>query len=104
MLNNILPDGVTIVDTPGMRELGMCDAEEGIDDTFAYIVELESRCKFKDCRHNTEPGCAIKAAIEAGSLTVQRYELYRRLKNESERNFNRKAVALKRRQINKKKR
>lgn len=99
-----LPDGVTIIDTPGMRELGMCDAEEGIDDTFADIVELESRCKFKDCRHNTEPGCAIKAAIEAGSLTVQRYELYRGLKNESERNFNRKAVALKRRQINKKKR
>lgn len=100
----MLPNGVTIVDTPGMRELGMCDAKEGIDDTFADIVELESCCKFKDCRHNTEPGCAIKTAIADGSLSAQRYELYRGLKNESERNFNRKAVALKRRQINKKKR
>ena len=96
----MLPNEVTIVDTPGMRELGMCDVEEGIDDTFADIVELEKCCKFRDCHHNTEPGCAIKAAIADGSLSAERYELYRGLKSESERNFNRKAVAIKRRQIN----
>lgn len=73
---------------------------EGIDDTFADIVEIEKCCKFRDCHHNTEPGCAIKAAITDGSLSAERYELYRGLKSESERNFNRKAVAIKRRQIN----
>lgn len=96
-----LPNGVTIVDTPGMRELGMCDVEEGIEDTFADIVELEGCCRFSDCKHKTEPGCAIKAAIADGSLSVERYELYKGLKAESQRNFDRKAVALKRRQINK---
>lgn len=97
----VLSNGVTIVDTPGMRELGMCDVEDGIEDTFADIVELEGCCKFSDCKHKSEPGCAIKAAIADGRLTQERYELYRGLKNESERNFNRKVVALKRRQINK---
>ena len=96
-----LPNGVTIVDTPGMREIGMCDVGEGLDDTFADIVELESCCKFSDCRHETEPGCAIKAAIADGRLSAERYELYKSLKNESARNFDRKAVAVKRRQINK---
>ena len=96
-----LPNGVTIVDTPGMRELGMCDVEEGIEDAFADIVELEGCCRFSDCKHKTEPGCAIKAAIADGSLSVERYELYKGLKAESQRNFDRKAVALKRRQINK---
>lgn len=96
-----LPNGVTIVDTPGMREIGMCDVEEGLDDTFADIVELEGCCKFSDCRHETEPGCAIKAAIADGRLSAERYELYKSLKNESARNFDRKAVAVKRRQINK---
>lgn len=99
-----LPNGVTIVDIPGMREIGMCDVEEGLDDTFADIVELESCCKFSDCRHETEPGCAIKAAIADGRLSTERYELYKSLKNESARNFDRKAVALKRREIKKSRR
>ena len=64
-------------------------------------MELESCCKFSDCRHETEPGCAIKAAIADGRLSAERYELYKSLKNESARNFDRKAVDVKRRQINK---
>ena len=87
-----------------MREIGMCDVEEGLEDTFADIVELEGCCKFRDCRHETEPGCAIKAAIADGSLSAERYELYKSLKNESARNFDRKAVALKRREIKKNRR
>lgn len=66
-----------------MRELGMCDMDQGIDDTFSDIAELEACCKFSDCRHETEPGCAIRAAIADGILSRDRYELYRSLHEES---------------------
>jgi len=82
-----LPDGVTIIDTPGMREVGMANVQEGIDDTFSDIVELESRCRFSNCRHDTEPGCAVKAAIESGELSAERYELYKNLGRENTRNY-----------------
>ncbi len=82
-----LPDGVTIIDTPGMREVGMANVQEGIDDTFSDIVELECRCKFSNCRHDTEPGCAIKAALESGELSSERYELYKNLGRENKRNY-----------------
>ncbi len=82
-----LPDGVTIIDTPGMREVGMANVQEGIDDTFSDIVELECRCKFSNCRHDTEPGCAIKAALESGELSPERYELYKNLGRENKRNY-----------------
>jgi putative ribosome biogenesis GTPase RsgA len=70
-----------------MREIGMAEVREGIDETFSDIVELESRCKFSDCRHETEPGCAVKAALESGELSVERYELYRNLGAENDRNY-----------------
>ena len=79
----LLPNGVWIVDTPGMREIGLSEAEEGIDRTFSDIAELESRCRFSNCRHESEPGCAVKAAIESGALTRERLELYRSLGKEN---------------------
>lgn len=81
-----LPNGVTIIDTPGMREIGMADVADGIDDTFADIVELERCCKFSDCKHETEPGCAVKKALEDGSLSWERYELYCNLHRENVKN------------------
>ena len=82
-----LENGVSIIDTPGMRELGMARVEEGLDNTFSDIVELEGMCRFSDCKHETEPGCAIKAAIENGELTEERYMLYKSLSEENVRNY-----------------
>ena len=74
-----LKNGVSIIDTPGMRELGVAGAEEGIDDTFSDILALAERCRFRDCRHETEPGCAVKAAIMRGELREARLALYQSL-------------------------
>ena len=82
-----LENGVSIIDTPGMRELGMARVEEGLDNTFSDIVELEGMCRFSDCKHETEPGCAIKAAVENGELTEERYMLYKSLSEENVRNY-----------------
>ena len=82
-----LENGVSIIDTPGMREIGMAYSEEGIDNTFSDIIELESMCRFSDCRHDTEPGCAVKAAIESGELSEERYMLYKSLSTENQRNY-----------------
>ena len=82
-----LDNGVSIIDTPGMRELGMAQVEEGLDNTFSDILELESQCRFSDCKHETEPGCAIKAAIENGVLDPDRYQLYKSLGQENKRNY-----------------
>jgi len=76
-------NGVFFLDTPGMRELGMCAVSEGIDETFPDVTELLSRCRFSDCRHETEPGCAVKAALQDGSLNPDRWALYLSLKKES---------------------
>lgn len=97
----VLENGARIIDTPGMRELGMCDTDEGIDDTFSDISELESCCKFSDCRHETEPGCAIKAAIADGTLAVERYELYRSLHEESRHAAKMKEISKRRKQLKK---
>ena len=78
-----LKSGVMIIDTPGMRELGMWDVSEGLADAFADVEQLLGKCRFSDCEHNTEPGCAIKAAIAAGELDIQRWESYQKLKEES---------------------
>ena len=82
-----LENGVSIIDTPGMRELGMAMVEDGIDSTFSDIIELESRCKFSNCRHDTEPGCAVKAAIESGELSLERFQLYQNLGQENTKNY-----------------
>lgn len=97
-----LPSGAVIVDTPGMREIGMCDVDEGIDETFDDIKELECQCRFSDCKHDTEPGCAVKAAIESGNLTVERLTLYQNLHNESSKAAKMKMISKQRKVLNKK--
>ncbi|MBR6003864.1 MAG: ribosome small subunit-dependent GTPase A, partial [Lachnospiraceae bacterium] len=82
-----LKNGVSIIDTPGMREIGMARTEEGIGDTFSDIKELECMCKFSNCRHETEPGCAVKAAIERGELSMERLMLYKNLSTENTNNY-----------------
>lgn len=78
-----LKSGAMIIDTPGMRELGMWDASEGLSDAFADVQQFVGKCRFSDCTHNTEPGCAIKAAIESGELDISRWESYRKLREEA---------------------
>jgi len=77
-----LPGGAMIMDTPGMRELQLADCEEGIRATFADIEELAGSCRFGDCHHDSEPGCAVREAIEAGSLDERRLLNYRKLSRE----------------------
>ena len=78
-----LKSGVMIIDTPGMRELGMWDVSEGLGDAFADVEQFIGKCRFSDCKHETEPGCAIKAAIATGELDASRWESYRKLKEEA---------------------
>jgi len=78
-----LPGGVTVIDTPGMRELGMWDAGEGLSSAFADIDALAVSCRFKDCTHRTEPGCAVLAALERGELSEARLLSYQKLKAEN---------------------
>ncbi len=77
-------DGVSLIDTPGLRELGMIDAEEGITGTFSDIAELISQCSFSDCTHRNEPGCAIREALENGALSAERWKTFSRLENENQ--------------------
>ena len=78
-----LPGGAFVIDTPGMRELGMWDSEEGIDITFSDIEELSAMCRFSDCSHGNEPGCAVRKAIDTGVLKPKRFESYLKLKKEN---------------------
>lgn len=79
----LLPEGGMVIDTPGMRELGMWDAGEGIDRTFADIEELAQECRFRDCTHSGEPGCALQKALESGELSIDRLHSYQKLKKEN---------------------
>lgn len=79
-----LPCGAYVIDTPGMRELGMWDSKSGIETTFADIEELSESCRFADCTHTGEPGCAVMAAIGDGTLTRERWNSYLKLKMENE--------------------
>ena len=78
-----LKSGVMIIDTPGMRELGMWDVSEGIGEAFSDVEQFLGRCRFADCRHESEPGCGIKAAIASGELDASRWESYRKLSEEA---------------------
>lgn len=78
-----LDNGAFVIDTPGMRELGMWDNESGIDTTFSDIEELACRCRFRDCTHISEPGCAVLKAIKDGTLDSDRFESYLKLKKEN---------------------
>jgi ribosome biogenesis GTPase / thiamine phosphate phosphatase len=79
----VLEGGALLVDMPGMRELGMLGVSEGLDDTFADIGTLAKNCRFADCGHSSEPGCAVRAAIERHDLSEERLQDYRKLSKES---------------------
>jgi len=81
----VLPCGAMIIDTPGMRELGLLDADDGISAGFSDIEDLFDLCKFRSCRHKTEPGCAVLAALADGSLPQDRWRRY--LEQSSENDF-----------------
>ncbi len=79
----MLENGAMIIDTPGMRSIGMWDISTGLGEAFEDVEQYLGTCKFADCKHLTEPGCAIKQAIEAGRLSAERWDSYLKLKNEA---------------------
>ena len=81
-----LPQGGWLVDTPGMRELRLVDSGDALDDVFSEITALAADCRFSDCRHEAEPGCAVRAAIDAGELDQRRLGRFRKLQAEDRRN------------------
>jgi ribosome biogenesis GTPase len=97
-----LPGGGVLIDTPGLRGIGLWEAEEGLSLAFADIEELAEGCRFADCAHDAEPGCAVTAAIEEGTLTLDRVESWRKLQREAawvERRRDGRAAAEQRKQI-----
>ena len=77
-----LPNGGLLVDMPGMRELGLFDAEEGLGDAFPEVTARAAGCRFRDCKHASEPGCAVHAALDAGELARDRFESWQKLRDE----------------------
>ena len=78
-----IPAGGWLIDTPGMRSLGMAEAAMGIDATFPEISELAEHCRFRDCAHESEPGCAVIAALDAGEISPDRLKRYKKLQREN---------------------
>lgn len=79
-----LPGGGTLIDTPGLRGVGLWEASEGLERTFSDIEALAADCRFSDCAHDAEPGCAVRAAIDSGAITERRLDSYRKLARENE--------------------
>ncbi|MBN1897841.1 MAG: ribosome small subunit-dependent GTPase A [Spirochaetes bacterium] len=77
-----LPNGALVIDTPGMRELGLWCDEDDLDHAFSDIANLAVNCRFRDCAHTTEPGCAVLKALETGKLSESQYKSYFKLKKE----------------------
>lgn len=92
---HLVPGGCLVLDTPGMRELQLTDAAAGIDDVFADLQHLSTQCRFSDCQHMTEPGCAVLQAIERGDVETARLGRWRKLKAEEA--FNSASLAERRR-------
>jgi ribosome biogenesis GTPase len=80
----VLSQGAMLIDTPGMRELGLVGADDGVNAGFDDLVEFAANCRYADCSHEREPGCAVRAAIENGELSEDRYFSYIKLKKESD--------------------
>ena len=78
----LLPDGGVLIDTPGMRELQLWAGEESLDGAFEDVAALQGECRFADCAHDSEPGCAVKAALRDGSLPADRWQSYVKLQRE----------------------
>ena len=83
---HLVPGGFLVLDTPGMREVQMTDVATGIDEVFTDLHDLASQCRFRDCQHTSEPGCAIQQAIEKGDVDIPRLERWRKLKAEDDTN------------------
>lgn len=81
-----MASGGFLIDTPGLRELALADVEAGLSATFEDFVALEAACRFTDCTHQGEPGCAIKAALAAGEIDAERWRRFEKLKREAARN------------------
>ncbi len=77
-----LPGGALLIDTPGIRSLEVAGAEEGVDAAFDDIIELALACRFSDCKHETEPGCAVRAAVDDGSISADRLASHNKLERE----------------------
>jgi ribosome biogenesis GTPase / thiamine phosphate phosphatase len=77
-----IPGGGAVLDTPGLRQVGLLDAEQGLDQAFADVAELVAACRFNDCGHAGEPGCAVRAALESGELSPRRWESWQKLQRE----------------------
>jgi len=93
---HLMPNGCSVLDTPGMRELQLTDAASGVAEVFADLFELSTQCKFNDCAHQTEPGCAVRRALETGEVDEARYERWKKL--DAEEKFN--SSSLSERRIN----
>lgn len=83
---HILPDGCAVLDTPGMRELQLTDVESGVADVFSDLHALATQCRFNDCQHETEPGCAVLAALETGEVDSTRLARWQKLVAEDRHN------------------
>ncbi|MER5490305.1 ribosome small subunit-dependent GTPase A [Streptomyces sp. NPDC002490] len=79
----VLPAGGTLIDTPGLRGVGLWDAGSGVDQVFSEIEELARDCRFHDCAHQREPGCAVQAAVDGGTLPERRLDSFRKLQREN---------------------
>jgi ribosome biogenesis GTPase len=79
-----MPGGGVLLDTPGIRELQLWDVEEGLEEAFEDVEEVAARCRFSDCSHEHEPGCAVREAIASGELPAERFESYLKLQRELE--------------------
>lgn len=97
-----LPSGALVIDTPGLRELQLWEAGSGLENTFADIEELAGRCRFTDCGHDSEPGCAVRAAVEEGTIEQARLHSFQKLRREQahlERQNNQRAAAEEKRRM-----
>jgi ribosome biogenesis GTPase len=89
-----VPGGGAVLDTPGIRGVGLLDTAQGLDQAFTDIAELAAQCRFGDCRHQAEPGCAVQVALRTGELAPRRLESWRKLRREVEAESARQAVRL----------
>ena len=81
----LLPGGGVLIDSPGLREVGLWHADEGVARTFPEITALIDQCRFADCSHRKEPGCALTAAVAEGKITHERLASWRKLRRELDR-------------------
>jgi ribosome biogenesis GTPase len=79
----VTPSGALLIDSPGMRSVGMWEIEQGLDEAFADVERFAAQCRFSDCTHGVEPGCAVRAAIDSGELAAERLASRDKLARES---------------------